>query len=139
MFLRSANSPDKAVRSVIAMRMRCLSPFADVTFRHPLPGYRLICSPLLPHLLHCRSVALHEISYCTIRKPLFTQAIICPRSSYAACSYGVLCRGQCKVLIKRLPLVDNHILFSTSRYSSLFTVRNQQFRGFTIRGEILII
>ncbi|GFX27958.1 uncharacterized protein TNCV_773431 [Trichonephila clavipes] len=45
----AANCLEEAVRSFTTMRSRCRSSRADVTFRHPLPGFRVVrCSSV-----HC--------------------------------------------------------------------------------------
>ncbi|GFV83539.1 uncharacterized protein TNCV_5120291 [Trichonephila clavipes] len=42
---RAANSLEEAVRSFTTMRSRCRSSCADVTFRRPLPVFRVVrCS-----------------------------------------------------------------------------------------------
>ncbi|GFY14141.1 uncharacterized protein TNCV_3613301 [Trichonephila clavipes] len=51
---RAANCLEEAVRSFTAMRSRCRSSSADVTFRHPLPVSRVVrCSSV-----HCFQIRI---------------------------------------------------------------------------------
>ncbi|GFX32755.1 uncharacterized protein TNCV_888931 [Trichonephila clavipes] len=70
---RAANCLEEAVRSFITVQNRCRSSRADVTFRRPLPVFRVVrCSSV--HCFHCGTVQLLTSSYCAIGKFSFSMA-----------------------------------------------------------------
>ncbi|GFV91111.1 hypothetical protein TNCV_896321 [Trichonephila clavipes] len=73
---RAAKCMEEAVRSFTAMRSRCRSSRADVTFRRPLrfSSCSVLVDSLLPNSHHCESVPLHTSSYCGIGKSSFSKA-----------------------------------------------------------------
>ncbi|GFW49457.1 hypothetical protein TNCV_3059641 [Trichonephila clavipes] len=85
---RAVNCLEEAVRSFTAMRSRCRSSPAGVTFRRPLPGFpscSVLVGPLLPNSHHCGTVRLHTSSYCAIGKSSFSKADNLPRSNSMEC------------------------------------------------------
>ncbi|GFV42831.1 uncharacterized protein TNCV_3580811 [Trichonephila clavipes] len=93
----STNCLEEAVRSFTAMLSRCRSSCADVTFRHPLPVFRVVryssvyCFQTRITLWNCS--AAYEL-YCPIGKSSISRANNPPRSNSVSCwNFSLFLRG----------------------------------------------
>lgn len=129
----SVNCPDYAIRSCHVSKrhvIRWLSSCADVKFRHYFRISDSSSSPVstTSHLHHCCGIALHTIYCRTIKKKNLSRWPSFIYLKWVDCSDDAICRRRCIVTsYETLTTAHNHLLFSTSRDSSLF-IWLKQFR-----------